>query len=180
LVEAFKATLEEAAQADFLLHLLDASAPEVMDFYTTTMKVLQELGAGDRPMLVVFNKVDRPEAAERIHGLKTHFPEALFISVHSGEGLPELLARMEEYAAPETVTRTWRFAPEKSGLMARLHRLGVVLKTEYDGADALVTASIPRKFAADLAQFVHVADSKTSPDCAHATFLQTTMGEISK
>ena len=59
LIESFNATLEEAALSDFLIHLLDASQPSVMEFYNTTMRVLAELGADTKQMLVVFNKVDR-------------------------------------------------------------------------------------------------------------------------
>src|SRR3954449_3370826 len=63
LVEAFNATLEEAVFSDFLIHVLDASQREVMEFYNTTMKVLTDLGADTRQMLVVFNKIDRvPES----------------------------------------------------------------------------------------------------------------------
>src|SRR6185436_13948974 len=59
LVEAFKATLEEATLSDFLIHVLDASQKEVMEFYNTTMRVLTDLGADTRQMLVVFNKIDK-------------------------------------------------------------------------------------------------------------------------
>ena len=72
LVEAFKATLEEATQADFLVHLLDASAPEVVQFHRTTLDVLEELGAGERPAITVFNKVDKvadPAILHRLRGL---------------------------------------------------------------------------------------------------------------
>src|SRR4029078_658587 len=61
LVEAFKATLEEAVLADFLIHVLDASSPEAVQFHKTTLEVLAELGAEDKRVVTVLNKVDRIE-----------------------------------------------------------------------------------------------------------------------
>ena len=154
LVEAFKATLEEAAQADFLIHLLDASVPEVMQFYKTTMDVLAELGADSRPMIVVFNKVDKVADHAVLHRLGLEFPEAVFISVQTGEGMPALLERMTELAAPGTVTRRLRLPASEAELLARLHRHAKVCSVAYEGSDALVTAILSRKLAAECARFI--------------------------
>src|ERR1043166_3673593 len=104
LVEAFNATLEEAAVADFLIHVLDASQPEVMEFYNTTMNVLTELGADTKQMLVVFNKVDKVGDPSALVALDRHFPEAVSISAKTGEGLPELIERISEFVARGTMT----------------------------------------------------------------------------
>jgi GTP-binding protein HflX len=162
LVEAFKATLEEAAQADFLIHLLDASAPEAMEFHATTMKVLAELGADQRPTQVVFNKIDKVADDSVLQGLRRHFPDALFISVHSGEGLDALLDKMSELATPGTVTREWLIPPEEAALLARFHRAGQVHRISYEGADAVVAATLPVKFAGELARFLRVSTSDIS------------------
>jgi GTPase len=181
LVEAFKATLEEAAQADFLLHLLDASAPEVVSFYATTMKVLDELGAASRPMIVAFNKIDKVADESTIRGLRLHFPNAYFISVHTGEGLPELLGRMEELAGPSSVTREWRFPPEESAQVARLYRLGQVREVRHEGADTLVVATVPQKIAEDLARFVQVSNPQpVTSDKDGDTFLETILVKPTK
>lgn len=183
LVEAFKATLEEAAQADFLLHLLDASAPEVMEFYTTTMKVLGELGATGRPMLVVFNKIDKIPDPAVLRGLQTHFPEALFISVHSGEGLAALLAKMSDLAAPGTVTRELQIPASEASLLARLHREAQVHAVNYEGAEAIVTVTLPDKLAVELARFLRCQSGEISalpPGSAESTFYETISTEIAK
>jgi GTPase len=176
LVEAFKATLEESAQADFLIHLLDASAPEVMEFYQTTMKVLGELGADTRPMIVVFNKVDKLGDAGRIHGLRMHFPDAHFISVHTGAGLDGLLARMGELAAPAAVTRELRIPAGESALIARLHRVGHVHSVAYEGDDCVMMATIQASLAAELARFVQSGQGQESLDDP-SMFLQTSTFE---
>lgn len=147
LVEAFKATLEEAAEASFLVHLLDASAPEVEVFYETTMKVLAELEADKRPMVVVFNKIDKVAEPAVLNGLRMRFPDAMFISVHSGAGLDALLAKIAEMAAPGTVTRALRLPPSQAGLVARLHQHGKVHEVSYDGADTMLTVTIPPRMA---------------------------------
>jgi GTP-binding protein HflX len=153
LVEAFKATLEEATQADFLIHLLDASAPEVIGFHQTTLDVLEELGAGSRPTIVVFNKVDKVADPASLHRLRVHFPDALFISVHTGEGIPALLEKMTELAAPGTVTRELRIPASESGLLARLHREAQVHGIAYDGADSLVTVTLSQRLASECGRF---------------------------
>src|SRR5438046_4456833 len=80
LVEAFNATLEEAVLSDFLIHVLDASQVEVMEFYNTTMRVLGDLGADTRQMLVVFNKIDKVTDEYALPALRRHFPDAVFVS----------------------------------------------------------------------------------------------------
>ena len=154
LVEAFKATLEEAAQADFLVHLLDASAPEVIEFHQTTLDVLKELGAASRPVITVFNKVDKVADPASLHRLRSHFPDALFISVHTGEGIPALLEKMTGLAAPGTVTRELRIPASEAGLLARLHRDAQVHEIKYDGSDSLVTVTLSQRLAAECARFV--------------------------
>jgi GTP-binding protein HflX len=166
LVEAFKATLEEAAQADFLVHLLDASAPEVMEFYATTMKVLAELGADKRPMIVVFNKTDKVSDIARLHGLRTHFPDALFISVQTGEGLDVLLEKMSELASPGTLTRNLRIPAGEAGLVARIYREARVHQISYDGADTLITATLAGRLTRDCARFMQ--SDETPRDSASA------------
>lgn len=160
LVEAFKATLEEAVQADFLVHLLDASAPEVLEFYQTTLDVLEELGAGARPTIIVFNKIDKVSDPAALHRLRSHFADAIFISVHTGEGIPALLEKMTELASPGNVTRELRIPASESGLIARLHREAQVHEIKYDGSDSLVTVTLSERLAAECAKFVQ-APAKT-------------------
>jgi GTP-binding protein HflX len=163
LVEAFKATLEEAVQADFLIHLLDASAPEVLQFFQTTVDVLSELGAGSRPVIIVFNKVDKVSDPAVLHRLSVHFPDAVLISAQTGRGIDALLERMSELAAPGTVTRQLRLPAGESGLLARLHRNAKIHSISYDGPDALVTATLPRRLADECARFVVPAEKNAIP-----------------
>ena len=99
LVEAFKATLEEAVQADVLLHIVDISSPEYESHLTTTEEVLTEIGAGERRVIPVFNKADLlDDPLVRRLALELH-PEAHLVSVRTGEGLDALLTRLDEILA---------------------------------------------------------------------------------
>ena len=146
LVESFNATLEEAALADFLIHVLDASEPRVVEFYNTTMRVLEELEAENlQRMLVVFNKIDKVSDPSILTGLKIHFPQAVFVSIHSGEGLDTLVERIGEFVEGGTLTVEFRLPPARSDLLARAHREGRVIELRYDEETAHVVASLPKR-----------------------------------
>ena len=154
LVEAFKSTLEEALLSDFLVHLLDASQPEIFAFHKTTMDVLAELGAQDKPTITVFNKIDllAPDDAT-LTGLRRHFPDALFVSTRTGAGLDELLLRMADQLSGLSETVTLLLPPERGDLLSSLHRAGHVLSTEYTDAGIRVHATVPTKLLAGLASY---------------------------
>jgi GTP-binding protein HflX len=96
LVDAFRSTLEEASLADLLIHVLDASDPDIEDYYQTTLSVLRELGAEEIPAITVLNKTDRPEGAAQTGALLARFPGSLAVSVKNGTGLEELKKRITE------------------------------------------------------------------------------------
>ncbi|MEO5754866.1 MAG: GTPase HflX [Chthoniobacterales bacterium] len=154
LVEAFNATLEEAALADFLIHVLDASQDEVMEFYNTTMRVLGRLGADTKQMLIVFNKVDQVTDSHVIPSLRRHFPDALFVSVQTGEGMEQLIERISDFVARGTVTLELRLPPERADLLARLHRDGSVRDLRYEGEFTEVIATIPARALETYAPFL--------------------------
>ena len=147
LVEAFNATLEEAAMSDFLIHLLDASQPEVLEFYNTTMEVLAELGADAKRTIVAFNKIDKAHDPALLAGLRRHFPEAIFLSVHTGEGMEELVERMGEMVANTSVTRELLIPQSEGGLLARLHRGARILETTYEGDSVRLVAVLSPRLA---------------------------------
>ncbi len=144
LVEAFKATLEEAVIADFLIHVLDASAPEIFAFYETTLSVLQELKAADKPTIIVLNKIDLIEDESRLHELKRHFDRnSVFVSIHTGEGIPALINRLADMMVDRVSRMSLRLPQARQDLVALLHREGKLVNHEYEGNDILVTAIIP-------------------------------------
>lgn len=101
LVKAFRSTLEEAALADILIHILDASDPGIEANYQTTLSVLKELGAENIPMITLFNKIDRLPLSnddETLEELLHRFPESIAISVKNGAGLDKVKAKIASMA----------------------------------------------------------------------------------
>ena len=94
LISAFKATLEELSFADLILCLLDASSPLVEEERRASFKVLEEVGASGKPLLLLANKIDLLENYKERERLREKFPEALFISSKTGEGIEELKEKM--------------------------------------------------------------------------------------
>ena len=92
LVAAFRATLEEITEADLLLHVVDISHPNADEQVTAVEEMLEELGAGDKPLVTALNKIDLLSADD---GLGEEYPSPVPISAHTGEGIPELLAAVD-------------------------------------------------------------------------------------
>jgi GTP-binding protein HflX len=162
LVEAFNATLEESVLADFLIHVLDASQPAVLEFYQTTLRVLGELGSHDKQTLVVFNKIDKVGDPGVLAHFRRHFPDALFVSVHTGEGIDALINRIGEWVADAAATREIRLPASAGAELARLHREAQVHEVEYVDDEVRVVATLPRRLRETLAEFLI---DQTAPGC---------------
>ena len=154
LVEAFKATLEEAVLADFLIHVLDATSPEIERFHRTTLEVLDELGAEGKPTITVLNKIDLVEDPEQIASLARLFPDALRISAFTRAGLDQLLDACSAALADRVRCLDYRIPQQRADLVGLLHRDAKVLSTDYEGNDILVRAVVPPMLAGRLEPFV--------------------------
>lgn len=143
LVESFKATLEEAVLADFLIHVLDASSPEIFSLYETTVNVVKELGAGEKPSIIVLNKIDLIDV-DRLHELGSHFDgNSVFISAHSGEGLDKLIHRISDMMVDRVYRLQLRIPQARQDLVALLYREGKIVSEDYENNDILINAVIP-------------------------------------
>ncbi|MFN6018289.1 MAG: GTPase HflX [Verrucomicrobiota bacterium] len=154
LVEAFKATLEEAVLADFLIHVLDATSPEIERFHRTTLEVLDELGAEGKPTITVLNKIDLVEDPEQIASLARMFPDALRVSAFTRAGLDQLLDACSAALADRVRCLDYRIPQQRADLVGLLHRDAKVLSTDYEGNDILVRAVVPPMLAGRLEPFV--------------------------
>ncbi|MBQ4593706.1 MAG: GTPase HflX [Akkermansia sp.] len=157
LVEAFKSTLEEATLADFLIQVVDASDREALRHYETTCEVLAELGASDKPMVVVWNKTDlipEEQRADQLAALsaKVQCP-CIACSVKEEQGVEALMAACVEMLSHRVSKEHYRIPLAESRIIAIMHRDGKVLSTEYEGNDAIVEAILPREFAARLESY---------------------------
>ena len=154
LVEAFKATLEEVVQADLLLHVVDVSHPLADEQIAAVNTVLHEIGAGDKPVLMVLNKVDRLETAAALGRLQERYPHAVAISATTGQGVAELLAEISSQIRPERELLELRIPHEEAAVIARLHQVGQVLQRRYLAKAAKFKARIPPQHHAEFAAFI--------------------------
>lgn len=154
LVEAFKATLEEAVLADFLVHVLDVTSPQVEAFHRTTLEVLEELGADHKRVITVFNKIDLPGAEAARPGLQRHHPDAVFVSSRTGEGLDRLRDRMADQLADQVAHLRLRIPHARGDVMALLHEQGKVDACRYEDQAIDVEATVPKRMEAELADYV--------------------------
>jgi GTP-binding protein HflX len=141
LVASFRATLEEVKEADLLLHVIDASHHLWEDQARVVAQVLEELGAADRPMLTVFNKMDRveEELVPALHArAKDIAPDSVFVSAITEDGLEPLRRALLAAVRKLKPVTELRVSTSNGKLLAELHRTGEVLDQRHDGEDMVV------------------------------------------
>ncbi len=153
LVEAFKATLEEVVQADLLVHVVDISHPLAQEQIDAVNTVLLEIGAAEKPVLMVFNKIDQlpgnlPAA------LHDKFPNAVCISAKTGKGIEPLLAELGTQLRPIREFLDLRVPQEKAAVIARLHAVGQIVESRYSGKNARFKVRIPPHLVTEFAPFI--------------------------
>jgi len=156
LVAAFRSTLSEAREADFLLHLVDAADPLREERIAQVDEVLEAVGAGDLPQLLVFNKIDRIEGAEVRHDAQDGVPdesrrERVWVSARDGRGLELLQSVLGKRLGLQHVTGQVRLPPGAGRLRARLHQLEVIRSEQADEEGWLIEVDIPIAEAEKLA-----------------------------
>ena len=154
LIDAFAATLEETRRAQLLAHVLDASAPEAQaDVMRRSVEAtLEEIGAGERPRLLVLNKVDLLDAEQR-EELRLRHPDAVLVSGVTGEGLEELGERIEAELL-HTLRRVELLVPyADGGSLAELHELAGEVTREDTAEGVRVQALVPERLARRFERF---------------------------
>lgn len=152
LVEAFKSTLDEVNEADLLLHVTDASAPQREPQMQSVREVLQEIGAHTRPGLIVFNKIDTADE-ETIAVLRKRYPNAVFVSALTGAGVSDLVNRIAEEAARGSTTIT-ALLPYTRGELVRLaHEKTQILSERHTEDGTLVVLRVPAELASPFEEY---------------------------
>jgi GTP-binding protein HflX len=159
LVQSFRATLEESVIADFLIQVLDASSKHVMEMYRTTTTVLKELGAGEKKVLVVLNKIDLVEP-DRLRELQREFPDAESISIRTGEGMDALMHRLHHMMIDRVVRMDLTIPLHRMDLVALAHQEGKVLSEDYEQGVGLVQCVVPKRWESKFAPFLTVATTQ--------------------
>jgi GTP-binding protein HflX len=130
LVAAFRATLEEVARADLLIHVVDASGAFYQEQSAAVYQVLDELGARDKKIITVFNKIDRLTGSQLLPKL-LRLENSVAVSARARTGLPDLLRLIEENLSVIVVEEEYLVPYADSAAAARLHQKAKVLAAEY-------------------------------------------------
>ena len=153
LVAAFKSTLEEAVQADILLHLIDASSPTALIQAEATFQILKELGASKRPMITVLNKIDQCKSRLDIDRLRFKYPKTVEISALNQTGFDRLLELMIREISLLRKKVFLRIPQSQYAVVSEALREGKVLSTEYDENDILLEVEIPQHLERKVVHF---------------------------
>jgi len=154
LIESFKATLEEVAEADLLLHVVDLSHPLYEQQMAAVQVVLEELNAWGKQMIVVFNKIDRVPNPALVEQCLHHYPGSVAISAVTGEGLPELFGEIEHQVKSWLLRVKLVIPNHLTALVAELHRVGRVLDVQYRGDAVALTAHVPPQLQGKVKPYV--------------------------
>ena len=145
LVAAFRATLEEIAEADLILHVVDITHSNVEQQAATVLQVLAELNATEQPIITALNKIDAlPEHSPGGVDDGEGYPDnTVAISALTGEGLPELLACIEKTLDEELVSVDLLLPYQRGDLLGLIHQRGVILREAHDPAGTRLSARVP-------------------------------------
>jgi GTPase len=145
LVAAFRATLEEIAEADLLLHVVDITHDSAEQQVSAVMHILADLGATEQPIITALNKVDRLGDPGVLGAPTDDLPNSIAVSALTGWGLPTLLARMEELLSEGLVEVELLIPYQRGDLMATLHQRGIVSEEEHVSTGTRIVGRIPMK-----------------------------------
>ena len=142
LVASFHSTLEEAIGADLMLHIVDANHPSCEEHMSTVVAVLGELNVADRPTMMVFNKSDLlRDPARRAH-LATTYPDAIWISAETGDGLDDLRWAIYNHLEGDRLTLQVQIPQREGKLLSELYRIGEILHMDYKGNDVFMEVKL--------------------------------------
>jgi len=143
LVESFKATLEEVLEADYLVHVIDASHPRAEQQIEAVHEVLDELGASQKQVVPVLNKIDQSASHGSVARLRRLHGDAVAVSARTGQGLEELSHALADRLKHRNVSVRIRLPLSEGKLISDVHSRGKVFTEEYENGTVLIDASVP-------------------------------------
>lgn len=154
LIESFRATLEEVSESDLLLHVVDTSNPEAEAQIAAVEDVLREIGADDKPLLMVLNKCDRKGSGRQAACLRRRFGQAVEISARDGDGIDDLQHALADALKYRNTELHLRIPISEGGLISSLQASANILDSEYDGDFALFRVRVPERLLGDCKAYI--------------------------
>ena len=155
LVASFKSTLEEVTEADLLLHVVDVSSSTFEEQIKVVKDTLMELGADDKPTLMVFNKIDLLSDRTILQTLADEYPHRVFISAMRGINILGLKDEVLTLLKKEFVEETFRVRQDQQKLISQLHSACEVLERIYEDAEVVLRMRIRRKDKERVENLIH-------------------------
>lgn len=141
LIDAFRSTLEEARYADFILHVVDVSNPQMDSQMYTVYETLENLGVKEKPVITVFNKLDKVYEKPVIRDFRADY--AVKLSAKTGEGVPELLKLMESLLRQQKVVVEAVYSYSEMGKLQLIRKYGELMEEKYREDGVFVSAYVP-------------------------------------
>ncbi|ADI38591.1 GTP-binding protein hflX [Waddlia chondrophila 2032/99] len=154
LVAAFRSTLEEAVQADILIHLIDSSHPMALEQAEATVEVLHELGAKDKPVITVLNKIDRLEDRAILKKLRTKFTKTVNLSALYKQGFDHLTEQMTEELQKRRRVVNLRIPQKDYAVVSEVMRHGNILNQEYEENDVVMRVDLPSRYLGRISRYI--------------------------
>ncbi|MBP6965209.1 MAG: GTPase HflX, partial [Armatimonadetes bacterium] len=158
LVAAFRATLEEVTESDFLIHVVDASHPDMQEQMAAVHQVLRELDADDKPTVTVFNKSDLIQDQYVLRKLVADIPNSVYISAEERDGIAYLMDVLVKTIRELLVRVSLDLPYERSDLLSLCYDSGRVLGVEYTQDRILVEAEVSGEIAGKLEKYKRAAE----------------------
>jgi GTP-binding protein HflX len=158
LVEAFRSTLEEVADADLIVHVVDGSHPDPEGQLAAVREVLAEIGADKVPEIVVVNKIDAADPLV-VQRLLAREPHAVAVSAKTGEGIDAARAAIESDLPHPDIELTVLLPYDRGDLVSRVHDRGEVLDVEHTSEGTRLTARVGEALAGELAGYAAAAEA---------------------
>jgi GTP-binding protein HflX len=154
LIESFKATLDGVVSADMIIHVVDISHDRVEEQMDSACGVLKEIGAGEKPAIVAFNKIDLLRDESRLKRYGRHFPLHVAVSALRGEGLDRLLEMIEAELSTQMISCRLVLPQGEASLISRLYREGNILARTYRGNSVIIEAELPPALAGEVKPYM--------------------------
>jgi GTP-binding protein HflX len=154
LVAAFRATLEEIAEADLLIHVIDVTHPNAEEQSQAVFQTLEEIGAGHIPVVTALNKIDRLSDIESAREALAAFPRSAAISAFTGAGIPDLLKLVETELYEEFVPVSLQLPYTQGQLISLFHEQGRIEKVEHTRGGVKFEGALPGRLVARYQDYI--------------------------
>ncbi|RJP20998.1 MAG: GTPase HflX [Candidatus Abyssobacteria bacterium SURF_5] len=154
LIAAFRATLEEAVYADIIILVVDVSSPYFQEHIRVAKDVLHDLGAADKPIITVFNKIDLLADPIIASNIAEHVPESVSVSAATGANINQLLELIARILSSRRERVELVIPQSRSELAAMVQQRGAVLEKRYEDGNIVLVAELDKPIAAQLGEFI--------------------------